>query len=151
MASDTKLQIAEDLKNCFVPIEFELRVTDKGLGLFAKKMFKKGDILMKEDNYFIASREEVSNFAVQISSDKFLDTEHPKYPDFVNHSCEPNTVYDIHEFRMVVIKDIQISDEITYDYETTEEDLVCEELDFICKCNSTKCRKHIVGSKLRPA
>lgn len=118
---------------------------DKGKSLIANKNFKKDEIVIREDNYWFGTGDETSDYAIQVGDDLFLDTVHPKDPDFVNHSCNPNMIYDTKSFMFITIKDIQKGDELTIDYEQYEDDLVKDGLDFICKCNEINCRGRIIG------
>lgn len=63
---------------------------------------------------------------------------------FTNHSCEPNAFFDLEEMSFKALKNIKEGEEITYDYETTEETISNP---FQCACNSTKCKGEIKGSK----
>ena len=54
---------------------------------------------------------------------------------------------DLKEMNYTAIKDIKKGEEITYNYLTTEFDLVRDNLDFNCLCKSKNCLKHIKGFK----
>lgn len=58
-----------------------------------------------------------------------------------NHSCTPNTgIRNVSD--LIAIKDIEIGDEITYDYSTTVSKTE-HEFSMPCNCGSEKCRKTV--------
>ena len=73
----------------------------------------------------------------------------PNYLDYVNHSCNPNMRYDVTELAFFAVRDISKGEELTYDYDTTEYDLVKSKESFTCKCGALNCRLEIRGSKYR--
>jgi hypothetical protein len=58
---------------------------------------------------------------------------------FINHSCEPN-LYCTRKGDFVALRNIQIDEELTADL---EKNMAKSCLEFICSCNTTKCRKII--------
>lgn len=128
------------------PKNFFLKKTNRGRGLFTRKPFKKNNLIAKEKGYFLGTRETVGNYCIQISKDVFLDyKKHPHYLDFINHSCNPNMIYDTTKLAFYAITNIEAFEELTYDYETTESNLTMDESDFECLCNSENCKKYING------
>lgn len=69
---------------------------------------------------------------------------------FINHSCEPNCVIEIERGRVYVDAwvDIQVGEELTYDYAYEREDGDDKESEknYACRCGATRCR----GTILRP-
>ncbi|GAX10214.1 hypothetical protein FisN_3Lh411 [Fistulifera solaris] len=138
-----------------------------GFGLFADQQFKKGQIVAEYigeyiDKETIASREgeylEKRNpsFIIHINDECAIDATTKGGPArFLNHSCLPNcsmhfvkTPCEVCRERIffVALVDIQIHDEITYDYKpsfallgdsSSEEDL---EKRIPCNCQSINCR-----------
>ena len=53
---------------------------------------------------------------------------------FLNHSCEPNAKFE--NRNLVTIREIKASEQITFDYNTTEYDLATP---FECHCKSDSC------------
>ena len=53
---------------------------------------------------------------------------------FLNHSCEPNAKFE--NRNLVAIREIKASEQITFDYNTTEYDLA---MPFECHCKSDSC------------
>jgi hypothetical protein len=62
--------------------------------------------------------------------------------DYINHSCVPNTVFDISNARFRAIKKIKKNEEITFFYPGAEIRL---SNNFICNCNHQECIKIIRG------
>jgi len=133
------------LFNLKVPKGLKLAyVHEKGLGLFADKSFKKGDVVLrfKAD---IVDLKHASPEAVRIDGNKYLDTKWLVPEAFINHSCSPNTYIDVEKYQYVAIKSIKKNDEITFDYNTTEWDF--EDETFKCTCGSRNCSSQIKGFK----
>ena len=90
-----------------------------------KRLYDKGidyDIQIDNNLFFAARRDEVED------------------ADFLNHSCEPNSgIKD--RLKIVVMRDINIGEEITFDYAMSES----SKFSMRCKCGSKKCRKIITG------
>jgi len=61
---------------------------------------------------------------------------------FLNHSCEPNARFD--NRKLVAIREIMASEQITFDYNTTEYDLATP---FECHCKSDGCCGLVRGSR----
>jgi len=62
---------------------------------------------------------------------------------YLNHSCNPNTFIDTKKLQQIAIRKILANEELTFDYETTEE-LMKEP--FQCVCKSENCRGLIKGN-----
>jgi len=120
----------------------------KGFGLYSEKNYSEGDLVFDESAYIIfKSKISASANTMRLYGDIYIDSHHTLVSDFINHSCNPNLEYDLKEFKFYAIKSIDMGDELTYDYESTEVALDREKLDFSCHCESTKCRKIISGKK----
>ena len=59
--------------------------------------------------------------------------------NFINHSCEPNTRYDLND-NIVAARDILPGEEITVDYGTF---VVNVDQNFLCRCGSASCRGQV--------
>ena len=119
-------------------------VFEKGISLFTQVPFRAGEdvSLLRGEPVDVSVS---SPQSVQIDGQSFLDTEYLVEEDFINHSCDPNTMFDMSRKRIVAIKNIPPDSEITYNYLTTEWDLKEFDADFQCKCGSPKCMGHIRG------
>ena len=121
-------------------------VWGKGLGLFADKNFKKGDVVLrfKAD---IVDAKHASPEAVRIDENKFIDTKWLVSEAFINHSCSANTYIDIAKFQYIAIRNIHRNEEVTFNYLTTDYDLKKDGEDFKCGCGSRNCYGQIKGFK----
>jgi hypothetical protein len=59
--------------------------------------------------------------------------------NFINHSCEPNLVYDYND-NIIASRDIAPGEELYLDYGNF---IVNTDQDFTCGCGKSSCRKHI--------
>ncbi|MGD0577135.1 MAG: SET domain-containing protein-lysine N-methyltransferase, partial [Candidatus Staskawiczbacteria bacterium] len=64
---------------------------------------------------------------------------------FLNHSCDPNCGVK-GKFQIVAMRDIENGEELTFDYEMTED----SDWQMQCKCGSKLCRKVIGAYKNMP-
>jgi len=116
--------------------------SDKGRGLYTKKEYgKEGIVLYLEGNYLPYP----TKTSIQIEKDKHIESWEGGH---INHHCDPNTEIKIHDdfigrnlhnqshsslVALVVAKrDINIGEELTFDYETTEFELAEP---FECNCH----------------
>jgi SET domain len=70
-----------------------------------------------------------------------------KFSAFVNHACEPNSVFDVTRLAFVAAKPIAVGDEITFNYLTTESEMFSP---FDSSCGSSKCYGLIRGNHFLP-
>lgn len=72
-----------------------------------------------------------------------------EFDDYINHSCEPNSgVRKINnEWWLVAIKNIEVGQEITWDYSTT---MYNDDWQMNCDCKAAHCRKIIKEYKTLP-
>ncbi|MEY2586643.1 MAG: hypothetical protein RLY11_492 [Bacteroidota bacterium] len=75
------------------------------------------------------------------------DQEHillgPEFIQYTNHSCDPNVFFDTTEMKLVALRDIQVNEELTFFYPSTEWKM---DQAFECLCGSEKCIKKIQGA-----
>jgi hypothetical protein len=62
--------------------------------------------------------------------------------DYVDHSCEPNSVFDVDRLAMVALRRIEKGEAITFFYPGAEVELA---MDFDCQCGSPDCIGHLKG------
>lgn len=93
-----------------------------------------------------------TRFTVQVGEREHVDAEagtdgsHPIWR-FLNHACEPNT--RLVGRTLFARSDIEVGDEVTFDYDTTEWDMAAP---FPCRCGAASCRGVIRGYRhLTPA
>ncbi len=128
-----------------------LKQMKKGLGIFACNKIKKNQVIWIPSNlrkFTIEELEKISEpekqfiikYACSLSDGtKYVDND---FALFWNHSCEPNTklLAGNNDIR-IAAKDIEIDEELTYDYHDDKSGL--EEDGFKCLCRSSKCRGYI--------
>ena len=123
-------------------------VAGKGLGLFANRNFRKGEVVISFANTLV-NKSAASFEAVQVTDKKYLDTKWLVPETFINHSCDPNTKLDFRPDRKSscyrAIKNIIKNEEITFDYNTT--DWNSADGSFKCRCGSKKCYGLVRGLK----
>lgn len=123
------------------------RTTGRGKGVFAKARIKKGEEIAAWDGpvygwrsrAWDTNRGDVLHHAIQFEERKWRDSR--GIARLLNHSCEANC--GIKElFRIVAMRDIAPGEELTWDYEMTEDS---DWFRMRCRCGSSKCRK-VIGS-----
>jgi SET domain-containing protein len=113
----------------------------QGSGLYAKRAFSPGEIVLRWDLSHTMPNDQVSRLSEQerrythpLDDQRTLIVQPPER--FVNHSCEGNT--EVRDFCDVAIRRIEVGDEITSDY-----GLEGATVKFQCTCGSSRCRNHI--------
>ncbi len=121
----------------------EVRQTrGRGRGVFAKENIKKGEEIAAFDGpvYGWWSKKwttDLYNHAIQFERYKWRDSN--GIARLLNHSCKPNCGIK-NLFRLVAMRNIRKGEELTWDYEMTENHPYWR---MKCTCNSPKCRKLI--------
>jgi len=114
-----------------------------GKGVFAKRGFKKGEIVIRYNLKFLTKGE----FAKLSESEKHYTSKEengaiwlfPSPERYVNHSCEPNTNPNLKEKFDFAIRDIKKGEEILTDYRLDD----VPDLNMKCNCGSKHCKKII--------
>jgi SET domain-containing protein len=139
----------------------EVRTGPHGLGLFAARPIRPGEVTWQADpdwdrknNRFSESeiaqwpeeRQRTFYFhSYQVSETDWVGGNQDDDPSlYMNHSCDPNTWF-VSDLRMVARRDIAAGEEITYDYATSQ----AEDTLFDCACGSSLCRKRVTGQEYR--
>ena len=126
----------------------------EGNGGFATRMIKKGEriclmqgeeISVQELRRRYEAGEERSTDPLQVDKTVYIDME-ARYVS-INHSCDPNAAI-IHRNELVALRDIQLGEEILYDYSATDwpSDEYWDGYDawvMPCRCGTSSCRKMI--------
>jgi len=137
--------------------KIELRGTGdsrRGEGLFSREKIMKGELI--EDYHGetqVLSKREVAQLPRRWQDWCWeIDDEHEFCPKdfvnpaigwFMNHSCDPNVgslAGDL--YRHVAMRDIEVGEEITYDYAMTDS----SGHEFRCFCGAPNCRSIITGN-----
>lgn len=83
-----------------------------------------------------------TRFAITLKKGEYIDTTESD-GKLVNHSCDPNLSFNIASRKFITLKNIKKNDMFTFDYLTTEPEMVEP---FNCICGSSKCTGFINGS-----
>lgn len=145
------IHLLNDKNNLFSNFNdgFYIAQCNFGRGLFAKRVFKKGEEIFKFTGEIInfqqtLNRENDFGDPLQIGKDIYLNLEEPMR--FINHSCDPNTGIKNDVF-LIALKNIQKGEEIYFDYSTSmDEDYWIMH----CECGNENCRKLIKDFKHLP-
>ena len=101
------------------------------MGCFAKQDFSPGQTIFKFNPVFLDSP---SRTSIQIDSSHMED----EFGMYLNHNCDPNSVVIVaKEPYLVSLKNIKNRDEITIDYNDTEDRLSHP---FFCNCHHREIR-----------
>ena len=125
------------------------KVSDKGTGSFAQEIICQGEIVASFGG-FVVQTKDLNDFSqdrvsrsIQASQTSYiLSGTKPEPGDMVNHSCNPNCGA-IGISTIVAMKQIEVGQEITFDYAMTDASPYDE---FICLCGEANCRKKITGN-----
>ncbi len=95
---------------------------DYGLGLKAKRPFKKGEFIIEYVGIKKTNKEvedDTTRYLFEINN-RFTVDGSPRWNTarYINHSCRPNAEVDIKKGKIIIsaIKPIAVGEEITYDY-----------------------------------
>jgi SET domain-containing protein len=120
-----------------------------GIGLFANKNFKQGELILKVDlsklpkfNPKKISKQEELHIDYA-GRGRYVISYHPYV--YINHSCDPNVLtkhLTIAKSEFYAIRDIRRSEELTYDYGVNAMDQIDKETwRTKCTCGAKNCRK----------
>ncbi len=125
-------------------MEFRVEVSPEGHHrLLALSSAATGDCL----SLFTGRRVlEPARHTVQVSVHEHIWLE-PDFLQYINHSCEPNVIFDVKEMVLRALRPIAAGDEIMYFYPATEWDMAAP---FECDCKTPSCLKWIQGAKHVP-
>lgn len=129
-------------------VGYELKVSgEKGEGIFATQPFKAGDLVM--EGRIEKVLEENHSHASQIGLHTYVF--HAGYISKVNHCCDPNCGVKVNEtgaHDFVARKDIEVGEEITFDYAMRNYGI--DHFPEQCMCGSPICRGQVTGWKDLP-
>ena len=89
------------------------------------------------------------NAALQIDKDLFLES-NGAIDECLNHSCRPNCYIDFKNLTLAALRNIRRGDELTFNYNTSEYDLIDQGCAFVCTCGSDTCIGYVAGFKHAP-
>jgi SET domain-containing protein len=120
------------------------------LGLIATKDLARGEIVLVIEGPTTSVR---TRYTFQVGPAEHLDPRHidgtPGHGHFLNHSCDPSAGLRINQtataprVEVVARRDIQASEELTFDYAATEYTTAAREI--ACQCGAARCRGNLKG------
>ena len=124
-----------------IPVERDVEARKSsihGLGLYALRNFRAGEIVLRWNLSCFISKEEFAALSEQerkythpFDADRILIVQPPER--YVNHSCDNNT--EVRDFCDVAVRNIAAGEEITSDYSSDESGSK-----FNCSCGAENCR-----------
>lgn len=120
-----------------------------GKGVFAKEKIKKGELVASFDGRIYSWRsklwtQDLYDHAIQFEEKRWRDSN--GIARLINHSCDANCGIK-NLFDIVALREIKVGEEITWDYEMTEDHPWWR---MKCKCKSKDCRVEIGAHKNMP-
>lgn len=134
-------------------LPFEVRTISLGAhqerGCFATRALARGERVCTFTGSLISSADYIAKVRrreirvddpLEIDEGRLLLVDAPFL--FINHSCEPNTLFS-GALDLVVLRDVQPGEEITFDYSTTISSRSPYVMKFVCACGVSQCRRRI--------
>ena len=120
----------------------------KGSGSFAIEKITKGEVVASFGG-FVVGQKDLKDYSIdRVARSLQLDAENyllsgpiPESGDMINHSCEPNCGA-FGTSSVIAKSDIEIGEELTFDYAMTDSSQYDE---FKCFCGKENCREKITG------
>lgn len=115
--------------------------TSSNQSVHATKKLVEGEIFAKFGPQKVIDKPNYLTVQVSQSEHIMLD---PEWLQYINHSCRPNVFFDTSKREIIVLKSIEVGEEVTFFYPATE--WVMDQ-PFECLCHRENCLKEIQGSK----
>ena len=135
-------------KNWLTPKAQSRPAGNKGHGSFALERISRGETVAGFGGWVVTRStldtltKDRQHRSIQIDENLYLvSDETPEPGDHLNHSCEPSTVL-IGSQVLVAWRDIEIGEELTFDYATCDDSDYDE---FTCGCGEASCRGTVTG------
>ncbi len=120
----------------------------KGSGSFAIGKITKGEVVASFGGFVVGQKDLKDYSTDRVARSLQLDETNyllsgptPEAGDMINHSCDPNCGA-IGTSSVIAISDIEIGEELTFDYAMTDSSQYDE---FKCFCGKENCREKITG------
>lgn len=109
--------------------------------LVSTKAFRENEVI----SVFIAKETHTSpsRFTVQLKENEHIILQ-PEFLQYINHSCNPNTIFNTTTMELIALKPIAPGDEFTFFYPSTEWYMAEP---FLCSCAAANCIGTIKGAK----
>jgi len=112
--------------------------------LFSVVDFEPGDIICEFGAAAILPAPSPLTVQVGINEHIYLQ---PGVLQYINHSCSPNTFFDLSSYKAICLRAINKGDELFYFYPSTEWEMAEP---FQCLCGSANCLGRIAGASYLP-
>jgi hypothetical protein len=127
-----------------------VNIQGKGRGIITKTDVTQGEAILRFSGHLVTGKEVRNpNAALQVDQDLFLESQ-GAIDESLNHSCNPNCYVDFEDLTLRALKDIRHGEELTFDYNTSEYDLMQQDCAFLCHCGSKNCIGNINGFRYAP-
>lgn len=155
------LTITDDKIVSDIPDSVEIRSNSFGLTIVSTKNFSTGDVIYFGKYLLVEETNLAENYLLIIDDKVYLVNKFTHFvkhgifrkvygfDSFTNHSCDPTTKCDMLDetnFCVKALKNINIGDELTCDYDLCEYECDGHQIEN-CQCGSNQCRKLIKGFK----
>ena len=119
-----------------------IKTENKFRSLITKQAYKRGEIICEIPTEKVIDT--ANRYTVQIGRDRH--TEVGKL-SALNHSCDPNVILDTENLKMVARRDIEVGEELSFFYPSTEWEM---DAPFICLCGASNCIHVVAGARFLP-
>jgi uncharacterized protein len=138
----SQTQTISSFKQSFTTEQFYVEECAVGLGVFANRDIRKGEVILEIEGPLIDFAETKRRgprecMAIQIGHDRYIDTQPPGV--LVNHSCNPNSGIMQNRY-LIALRNLRKGEEIYFDYSTTMEE---QSFTMRCLCGQPNCRATI--------
>ncbi len=129
------------------PSDVEVRRADGQAGVFARRPFAAGAIVLPLDGCLVA---QPTRYTLQPGPGEHLAASSPAECPWVylNHSCAPNVAIDASQRVVIAQRPIVAGDELRFDYNMTEGEIAEP---FACRCGAPECVGTVRGFMHLPA
>ena len=108
-----------------------------GIGIFTQKDIKKDTVFYEVPTELISNKPKPK--WAHIGKNSWVSDE--KVLNYINHSCDSNSILDISGLpKLTAKRDIKAEEEITVDYNETEKN----GNKVLCNCKTEKCKKYFL-------
>lgn len=121
----------------------------KGKGLFAKHFIKKGSMVFVFSKGKVLPIGKSTQNSLQINDRYDLESRPThKFENLLNHSCNPNCYIKYgNSIKLIALRNIKAKEELSFNYNSAEYDLIRDKCSFNCYCGSKNCIGFIKGFK----
>jgi hypothetical protein len=110
--------------------------------MFAKRTFARGEVIRPLP--CTAVHDAPTQHTVQVGHNRHIEIGKMAY---INHSCNPNVIFDTARMLIIAAREIAPSEELTFFYPSTEWEMV---VPFICLCGTPSCIHVVAGARFLP-